>query len=73
MQQEAAEARHTECLATATIKEVRFLHLVQRRSRRTGKAAATKAGPKLATPPWSTDVNDWYQMQEDLAAELDKK
>ncbi|MGH7145777.1 MAG: hypothetical protein ACREJ2_16830 [Planctomycetota bacterium] len=31
---------------------------------------ALKPGTK--NTPWSTDVNDWYQMREDLAAELDK-
>jgi hypothetical protein len=35
-------------------------------------AAAAKPAPKIATAPWSTDVNVWYQMQEDLAAELTK-
>lgn len=40
----------------------------------TGQAKPVdKNAPKIATPPWSIDVNDWYQMREDLAAALEKK
>ncbi|MBI3830888.1 MAG: DUF4091 domain-containing protein [Planctomycetes bacterium] len=38
----------------------------------TGKAKP-KVTQKIATPPWSTDVNAWYEMRAALAAELDKK
>ena len=37
-----------------------------------GKAADAKPTTKIATAPWSTDINVWYQMREDLAAELVK-
>jgi hypothetical protein len=37
------------------------------------KGKTQQPATKIATPPWSTDVNDWYAMQEELAAELDKK
>jgi hypothetical protein len=36
-----------------------------------GGVVTTKA-PRKFGPPWSENVNDWYQMREDLAAALDR-
>ena len=40
---------------------------------RTGKPLPAPIARPAVGPPWSTDFSAWYQLREDLAAELLKK